>query len=53
MLKWLGRLFCKKKQSPQPSVKSIENPYHRFYTKNRSFEELVRHARNNTNTKNK
>lgn len=43
LVRWL-RSRCKKRAVPPPPPKSPmpENPYRRFYSKNRSFEELVR-----------
>jgi len=39
-----SRLFAKK-QSDRPPRPPLENPYRRFYTPERSFEELARQAR--------
>ncbi|MDY4168131.1 MULTISPECIES: hypothetical protein [Eubacteriales] len=39
-----GRLAGKKKAAPPPRP-PLENPYRRFYTSERSFEELARRAR--------
>lgn len=44
-MNWLKQLFGKK-QPPKPTgAESIPNPYRRFYSQNRSFEELVKNAR--------
>ena len=39
-----GRLAGQKKAAPPPRP-PLENPYRRFYTSERSFEELARRAR--------
>ncbi len=41
----LRALMGGKKRSPAQKRPPIENPYRRFYTADRSFEELVRRAR--------
>ncbi len=51
MIKQICQWFQRKKHKPE--TPKIENPYRRFYSQNRSFEQLVRDARNGGNTKSK
>lgn len=41
----LKERFSGKKKADTPPRPPLENPYRRFYTPERSFEELARHAR--------
>lgn len=41
----LKRLLSGKKSTDSPPRPPLENPYRRFYTSERSFEELARQAR--------
>lgn len=48
MKRFLNRLKsrgCEKKTADSPPRPPLENPYRRFYTPQRSFEELARQAR--------
>lgn len=42
---WLKRRTAGRRKRPAPSRPPLENPYRRFYTPERSFEELAHRAR--------